>query len=85
MGTTVGPLLMAMESGESGQEEEGGGRTEEGGEPYDPRIYSVRISRVTGIEWGTDLSFKWVYVRALHPSGAAENCGQISVGDQVKI
>lgn len=58
------------------------GEEEDAGE-QDPRLYSVRISRVTGIEWGTDLSFSWVYVRALQPSGAAANCGEISVGDQV--
>lgn len=49
----------------------------------DPRIYTVRISRATGIDWGSDISFSWVYVRDLYPSGAAANCGQISVGDQV--
>lgn len=52
-------------------------------EEQDPRFYALRISRVTGIEWGTDVSFAWVYVRDLLPSGAAANCGEISVGDQV--
>lgn len=66
-------------------EGEEAGQMETGGEREDPRLYSVRISRVTGIEWGTDLSFSWVYVRALQPSGAAANCGEISVGDQVRI
>lgn len=53
------------------------------GQEQDPRIYTVRISRATGIDWGSDISFSWVYVRDLYPSGAAANCGQISVGDQV--
>lgn len=48
----------------------------------DPRLYSVRVSRVTGIDWGTDLSFKWVYVRALEPSGSGAQAG-VAVGDQV--
>ena len=30
----------------------------------DERLYRVRISRAPGIEWGTDLSFSFVYVRA---------------------
>lgn len=65
-------------------DEEGpGAPPEKGGEASDPRLYSVRISRVTGIEWGTDLSFSWVYVRALEPGGAADKCGEISMGDQV--
>lgn len=53
--------------------------------PVDPRIYTVRISRAMGIGWGTDISFRWVYVRELDPSGPAANCGKISVGDQVTI
>ncbi|CAN0388883.1 unnamed protein product, partial [Ectocarpus sp. 13 AM-2016] len=53
------------------------------GEDLDPRLYSVRIARATGIEWGTDISFSWVYIRTLQPDGAAANCGEISVGDQV--
>lgn len=65
-------------------DEEGpGAPPEKGGEASDPRLYSVRISRVTGIEWGTDLSFSWVYVRALEPGGAADKCGEISMGDQL--
>ncbi|CAM9851866.1 unnamed protein product [Sphacelaria rigidula] len=51
--------------------------------PVDPRIYTVRISRAMGIGWGTDISFRWVYVRELDPSGPAANCGKISVGDQL--
>lgn len=61
------------ESGVVGDQSEGKG---------DPRLYSVRVSRVTGIDWGTDLSFKWVYVRALEPSGSGAQAG-VAVGDQV--
>ncbi|KAL7474512.1 hypothetical protein ACHAW6_000486 [Cyclotella cf. meneghiniana] len=61
------------------------------GEPHDvsidistdPRLRRVRISRATGIEWGTDLSFSFVYVRALEPAGAASLSGEVMVGDQI--
>mmetsp|Transcript_3484 Transcript_3484/g.5343 ORF Transcript_3484/g.5343 Transcript_3484/m.5343 type:complete len:303 (+) Transcript_3484:131-1039(+) len=48
----------------------------------DERLFRVRISRVTGIEWGTDLSFAFVYVRALDPAGSASLAG-VSEGDQL--
>lgn len=73
---------MSADAEAEGPPGEEAGEEEEAGE-QDPRLYSVRISRVTGIEWGTDLSFSWVYVRALQPSGAAANCGEVAVGDQV--
>lgn len=78
----AGALHMSADAEAEGPPGEEAGEEEEAGE-QDPRLYSVRISRVTGIEWGTDLSFSWVYVRALQPSGAAANCGEVSVGDQV--
>ena len=37
----------------------------------------------TGVEWGTDLSFVGVYVRALLPGGAAEQSGAVAPGDQL--
>jgi ferredoxin len=49
----------------------------------DERLYRVRLSRFPGIEWGTDLSFAFVYVRALDPTGSATMSGQVSVGDQL--
>lgn len=49
----------------------------------DERLYRVRISRATGIEWGTDLSFAFVYVRAMEPGGAADLSGVIAKGDQL--
>ncbi|CAN0006550.1 unnamed protein product [Scytosiphon promiscuus] len=65
---------------EAKDRQQGEGGDQEG---QDPRLYSVRIARATGIEWGTDISFSWVYIRALQPDGAAANCGEISVGDQL--
>jgi ferredoxin len=52
-------------------------------EPSDPRLYTALLSRATGIEWGTDLSFRWVYVRSLEPDGSAAMSGLVSKGDQV--
>lgn len=49
----------------------------------DERLYRLRLSRATGIEWGTDLSFSFVYVRDMEPAGAASLSGQINVGDQI--
>lgn len=49
----------------------------------DPRLYRVRLSRASGIEWGTDLSFSFVYVRGLDPSGDAAQSKQVQVGDQL--
>lgn len=49
----------------------------------DERLYRVRLSRATGIEWGTDLSFSFVYVRDMLPSGAAAQTNIISKGDQI--
>jgi len=49
----------------------------------DPRLVRVRLPRATTIEWGTDLSFAFVYVRALEPAGAADLSGAVAVGDQL--
>ena len=49
----------------------------------DERLRRIRIPRATGIEWGTDLSFSFVYVRDLEPSGAAALSGEVEVGDQI--
>ncbi|EJK50260.1 hypothetical protein THAOC_30796, partial [Thalassiosira oceanica] len=49
----------------------------------DTRLRRVRISRATGIEWGTDLSFSFVYVRDMDPAGSASISGEIEVGDQL--
>lgn len=48
-----------------------------------PKLYKVRLPRAPGIEWGTDLSFSFVYVRALEPAGPASISGMVSNGDQI--
>ena len=49
----------------------------------DPRLRRIRLSRALGIDWGTDLSFSFVYVRDLEPSGAASVSGVVEIGDQI--
>ena len=49
----------------------------------DNRLYKVRLSRSPGIDWGTDLSFSFVYVRGMDPSGEAAVSGRVSIGDQL--
>lgn len=49
----------------------------------DPRFYRIRLPRAPGIEWGTDLSFCFVYVRDLDPSGPAAFSGRVNKGDQL--
>lgn len=60
---------------------------DEGEEPIDinsdPRLRRIRLSRAIGIDWGTDLSFSFVYVRDLEPSGAASISGEVEVNDQI--
>jgi hypothetical protein len=48
-----------------------------------PSLYRLRLSRAPGIEWGTDLSFSFVYVRQLEPAGPADLAGEVKVGDQI--
>ena len=50
---------------------------------WDERLYRISLSRATGIEWGTDLSFSFVNVRGMDPAGAAAMSGKIQVGDQL--
>ncbi|KAL3764369.1 hypothetical protein ACHAWU_006007 [Discostella pseudostelligera] len=49
----------------------------------DPRLARIRLPRALGIDWGTDLSFSFVYVRDLEPTGAAFLSGAVNVGDQI--
>ena len=49
----------------------------------DSRLRRIRLPRALGIDWGTDLSFSFVYVRDLEPSGAAALSGEVEVGDQI--
>jgi ferredoxin len=49
----------------------------------DNRLYRIRLPRAPGVEWGTDLSFSFVYVRELDPTGPAYMSGAVSKGDQL--
>ncbi|GKY98726.1 hypothetical protein MPSEU_000828900 [Mayamaea pseudoterrestris] len=49
----------------------------------DARLTRVRLSRAMGIDWGTDLSFSFVYVRAMDPNGDAYMSKRVRVGDQL--
>jgi len=49
----------------------------------DPRLRRLRLSRALGIDWETDLSFSFVYVRDIEPSGAASISGEVEIGDQI--
>jgi len=49
----------------------------------DPRLYRLRLPRAPGIEWGTDLSFSFVYVRDMEPAGPASLSGLVDKGDQI--
>jgi ferredoxin len=49
----------------------------------DERLYRTRLSRAPGIDWGTDLSFSFVYVREMDPSGEASLMGMVNKNDQL--
>jgi ferredoxin len=49
----------------------------------DERLYRIRLPRAPGIEWGTDLSFSFVYVRDMDPTGPAKMSKLIETGDQL--
>jgi ferredoxin len=49
----------------------------------DDRLYRIRLPRAPGIEWGTDLSFSFVYIRDLEPAGPASMSGRVEKGDQI--
>ena len=49
----------------------------------DNRLYRIRLPRAPGIEWGTDLSFSFVYVRDMDPAGPASLSGMVQKGDQL--
>jgi len=49
----------------------------------DSRLLRVRLPRAAGIDWGTDLSFSFVYIRDMDPTGPAALSGELSVNDQL--
>jgi len=51
--------------------------------PDDPRLVTIKLDRVTGIDFGCDITLRWPYVMSLTPNGAAECSGQVQVGDQL--
>ena len=75
-----GPPLVIRHSSASEDED----RASEGIDvDSDDRLYRVNLSRATGIEWGTDLSFSFVNVRDMDPAGDAAMSGVVKVGDQL--
>jgi len=44
-------------------------------------VYTVDLPKRAGIEWGSDLSFRWIYVRGLEEGGEAERAGLIRKGE----
>jgi len=49
----------------------------------DPRVLTLDIDRVTGIDFGCDLGLRWPYVMGLVPNGAAARTGLVLIGDQL--
>jgi len=74
----VFPLQMIDANTDNGSEEDGGIDVSE-----DSRLYRILLPRAPGVEWGTDLSFSFVYVRGMDPSGPASLSNKVSIGDQI--
>jgi hypothetical protein len=65
-------VLLSALSGESDPESVDDDNREGGIDlALDPRLYRVRLPRTMGVDWKTDLSFRWVSVRGMDPTGAA--------------
>ena len=45
--------------------------------------FEVELSKRAGIDWGADLSFRWVKVIGMDPGGEAYKCNLIEVGDYI--
>lgn len=45
--------------------------------------YTVELPRVSGLSWGSDLSFRWIYVQDIDPNGAAAESNMIQKGDYI--
>mmetsp|Transcript_14271 Transcript_14271/g.18020 ORF Transcript_14271/g.18020 Transcript_14271/m.18020 type:complete len:297 (-) Transcript_14271:80-970(-) len=76
-GRRMSPLSMSDEEDDVPKENEGIDVSQ------DPRLYRIVLPRATGIEWGTDLSFSFVYVRDMEPGGPASMSNIVSKGDQI--
>jgi ferredoxin len=46
-------------------------------------VFSLEMSKRAGISWGSDLSFRWIYVLDLEPTGEAAQTGVIQKGDYI--
>ena len=46
-------------------------------------VFSLELSKRAGISWGSDLSFRWIYVLDLEPTGEAAQSGVIQKGDYI--
>ena len=46
-------------------------------------VYSLELSKRAGISWGSDISFRWIYVLDLEPTGEAAQAGVIQKGDYI--
>lgn len=82
-------LALSLSNGASDSSEESADDTSTSASPgaidlsLDARLYKVRLPRAMGIDWKTDLSFRWVSVRGMDPTGAARLSNQIQIGDQL--
>ena len=47
-------------------------------------LYSVDLPKNAGISWGSDLSFRWIFVRDIDLVGEAAQCGLIKKGVEFK-
>ena len=52
-------------------------------ESGDGIAYNVTLGRSPGIDWGADLSFRWIYVVGLDPGGDAALSGKVELGDYI--
>ena len=43
--------------------------------------FELELAKRAGISWGSDLSFSWVYVLDLEPTGEAALSGMVQKGD----
>lgn len=46
-------------------------------------VFSLEMAKRAGISWGSDLSFRWIYVLDLEPTGEAAQTGVIQKGDYI--
>ena len=46
-------------------------------------VYEVELPKRAGIDWGSDISFRWVYVLNLDPQGEAYKSGLVQKGDYI--